>query len=310
MKNLFVFLFVMFTMTISAQEIKTHTVQRGETIESIAEKYNVSAADITKANPDAAKFFYTGMKLKIPAASAKQKVVENQTSVSKTETGNTHQQSKEPSVNKGNISSVTKQEKKPLVNDYSNSSNKILKYVDAGYSLGFISPSEGKSQTFNAITLGATLGKNFNKIPNLFYFAKLNAQYSFYSKTEGIVENSFKMLSFNVSLGAAYAFDIPNSEFKIMPKAGINMRMSIGGILKEETSYAGITRIHKVNVFNETDMQSSDATWNCFNLGGFAGADIVYSERYILGLSYQMDFTNIAYKTSVNQINISLGYCF
>ena len=67
MKNLFVFLFVMFTMTISAQEIKTHTVQRGETIESIAEKYNVSAADITKANPDAAKFFYTGMKLKIPA---------------------------------------------------------------------------------------------------------------------------------------------------------------------------------------------------------------------------------------------------
>ena len=65
-------------MTINAQDVKTHIVQRGETIESIAEKYNVSAIDITKANPDAAKFFYKGMKLKIPTASTKQPV-NNQT---------------------------------------------------------------------------------------------------------------------------------------------------------------------------------------------------------------------------------------
>lgn len=44
----------------------THIVQRGETIESIAEYYKVSVADINKANPNADGMVYVGMKLAIP----------------------------------------------------------------------------------------------------------------------------------------------------------------------------------------------------------------------------------------------------
>lgn len=51
----------------------THIVQRGETIESIAEHYKVSVADINKANPDTDGIIYVGMKLNIPASTSPQK---------------------------------------------------------------------------------------------------------------------------------------------------------------------------------------------------------------------------------------------
>lgn len=54
----------MFTMAQS--QTVTHVVQRGETIESIAEIYKVSVRDINKANPNADGIVYVGMKLNVP----------------------------------------------------------------------------------------------------------------------------------------------------------------------------------------------------------------------------------------------------
>lgn len=56
----------MFTMA-QGQTI-THIVQRGETLESIAEYYKVNVEDINKANPNADGIVYVGMKLNIPAS--------------------------------------------------------------------------------------------------------------------------------------------------------------------------------------------------------------------------------------------------
>ena len=58
----------MFTMAQS--QTVTHVVQRGETIESIAQYYNVSVEDINKANPNADGVMYVGMKLSIPTTRA------------------------------------------------------------------------------------------------------------------------------------------------------------------------------------------------------------------------------------------------
>lgn len=46
----------------------THVVQRGETIESIAEYYHVSVDDINKANPNTDGLIYVGMKLVVPTS--------------------------------------------------------------------------------------------------------------------------------------------------------------------------------------------------------------------------------------------------
>ena len=60
----------------------THVVQRGETLESIAEYYKVSVADINKANPNADGIIYVGMKLNIPASTSPK----NETRTEKTTT--------------------------------------------------------------------------------------------------------------------------------------------------------------------------------------------------------------------------------
>lgn len=55
-----------------AQDVITHTVERGETLESIAQKYHVTKNDIKKNNPYAEDAFYVGLKLYIPTSTKTQ----------------------------------------------------------------------------------------------------------------------------------------------------------------------------------------------------------------------------------------------
>lgn len=57
-------------LSMAQSQTVTHVVQRGETIESIAEYYKVSVEDITKANPNAGGMVYVGMKLIVPVGTA------------------------------------------------------------------------------------------------------------------------------------------------------------------------------------------------------------------------------------------------
>lgn len=62
-----------------------HTVDRGETLRSIAKRYDTTEAKIIELNPDAAQFVYVGMELVIPVAAShettKIKIPDNSTSV-------------------------------------------------------------------------------------------------------------------------------------------------------------------------------------------------------------------------------------
>lgn len=64
-------LFISFTALMAQTSEIKHIVDRGETLESIATKYNITTQEIIKLNPQAAQFIYTGMELKIPAAKSK-----------------------------------------------------------------------------------------------------------------------------------------------------------------------------------------------------------------------------------------------
>lgn len=58
-----------------AQSTKVHVVERGETIESIAKKYNVTKEELVKLNPDVAQFVYVGMEISIPVSLVKEAVI-------------------------------------------------------------------------------------------------------------------------------------------------------------------------------------------------------------------------------------------
>lgn len=55
-----------FLSAIAAVANVTHVVNRGETIQSIAQRYGLTPEQIIQANPQAAQFIYVGMELSIP----------------------------------------------------------------------------------------------------------------------------------------------------------------------------------------------------------------------------------------------------
>lgn len=68
-KKLLPILFLLFSSAAFAQKAKTHVVQRGETLESVAGKYGVSPDALKAANPNMNNLFYGGMVLNIPQPS-------------------------------------------------------------------------------------------------------------------------------------------------------------------------------------------------------------------------------------------------
>lgn len=65
MRHIFLVLaIIVASLAVSAQ--RTHTVVSGETLESIAERYNLGVDEIVDANPGVADLFYAGLKLNIP----------------------------------------------------------------------------------------------------------------------------------------------------------------------------------------------------------------------------------------------------
>ncbi|WP_047547896.1 LysM peptidoglycan-binding domain-containing protein [Psychroserpens sp. Hel_I_66] len=72
MKKLFLILAILFcSISMSAQDYKTHKVKQGETIESIAKQYMVTPFDIYALNPDAKKSIKPNTVLIIPTAGIK-----------------------------------------------------------------------------------------------------------------------------------------------------------------------------------------------------------------------------------------------
>lgn len=57
---------LVFSVAVQAQTTTEYVVQRGETLESIATKFGVTADELKETNKDAAKYLYVGMKLIIP----------------------------------------------------------------------------------------------------------------------------------------------------------------------------------------------------------------------------------------------------
>lgn len=71
-------------LSMAQNQTVTHVVQRGETLESIAEYYKVSVEDINKANPNADGIVYVGMKIEIPMSTNGIKDAQNILSETKT----------------------------------------------------------------------------------------------------------------------------------------------------------------------------------------------------------------------------------
>lgn len=66
MKKFLVLVIASLMVMSASAEVKKHTIDRGETIESVAKLYNVTPNAIREANPEIGDMFYVGMIILIP----------------------------------------------------------------------------------------------------------------------------------------------------------------------------------------------------------------------------------------------------
>lgn len=147
-------LVVMFAVSIPtiAQTVVQYTVERGETIASIAKKYGTTEAKIIELNPEAAQFIYVGMKLTIPSSPV--------------------------AINrKDSIRTAVSNQQSTL---HDNGNNKIYANKDDDFkkwnwamsiSYGFLPKVEGTSGTNNALAM--TVGANYNIDKSLYVGARI-----------------------------------------------------------------------------------------------------------------------------------------
>ena len=221
----------MFTMAQS--QTVTHVVQRGETIESIAQYYNVSVEDINKANPNADGVVYVGMKLNIPTSSDFSKTT--------------------PKEAPKNMAPIQKQVTENHTENYvkhnatQNNDEKVGKFEFAGeLGFGFIKGADN-------FMYEATVGANYRLPYNIYVGARIgynSANYIGLTKYEGRsieVEQKYHFLEIPLELG--YALKNTSETLGVIPFVGFNTNIGLSGKNKLRTlGTGGKTESQKVKI--------------------------------------------------------------
>ena len=220
--SLFAFMAVSFAM---AQQVNytVHTIERGETLESIATKYHVSVDAIKKANPDALDMIYVGMKINIPQSSKEQpQKVDN---VAKNDSRD-YQPSKISSVSSG--------------------TSQFEVELFAGASFNTYTGSDVKNVDMQVGFNGGVTGRYY--IVNNFF-----AEGSLMFTTKGYKskKNDVKMTTYNIDvpINVGYRFMI-SDEMSLKIKAGPYITYAVGGEQKAGDVKTKLKDIKPFNTFN------------------------------------------------------------
>ena len=168
---------------------------------------------------------------------------------------------------------------------------------------------DGDSETLTGVSLGFNHAFSLSQSVPLYLEPGIGLQYAFLSKDKERRKDKWNMFSAKIPVSLLYKFDIANSEFSIVPNAGIDFRVNIIGKYKREyTDGSGSDKSYKL--FSEDDMKGDK--WNRFQVGWHVGVNFMYANKFLLGASYGTDFSKMADEDNLKArtFSLTLGYCF
>lgn len=193
--------------TYAAAMALTHTVARGETLESIAQHYGITVEQLKDANPNVTNLFYTGMKLQIPEATAPIVV-------------NTSAGAANPM-----IVHVPSTPETPMTEN-EKSENRFkphTEHVTVAFDLlqfGFLKPEGCRTHLTYSLTAGATYW------PTKVYSGFAIGASIGYREFE-IRENFWKSKVSAITVPLRVAFAIGNEQFAFVPEVGLHLNLSV-----------------------------------------------------------------------------------
>lgn len=244
-----------------AQETVIHVVKRGETIESIADRYGTTADTILRLNPDAADFVYVGMELKIEKGTVC-KVLES-----------------EPAAEKKTDAAIKagKERGREPKAEKSVSSGKavgidMLVSASAGYSDYACAEASPKSRLGFSIDLPF----RFSAMRKIGFFPE---NYYMEASVGYALKGSAAYPAHYVDIKLAPAgYSLPVSNVEITGKAGLYVGIPVGGEIELDT----YNIVHGYNYHFRTDV----------------GIDLsmgISFGRWDIGLTYERGFADMSY---------------
>lgn len=229
MKKFFTFIALLpWGVTVLAQ---IHTVARGENLQSIAAKYNVTEAQLISANPGVDKLFYVGLKLNIPESARQLSTLVTTSTVSQTLPIATNA----PAAPNNDISNsgVHELDDKPGFNFLT-----MLEY-------GFLPKIEGAKST--NYTYSFTVGGYYyfmHRLSGLFAGARIgynSANYNTWVKIDrGNYYSSTSEAHFiTIPISAGYTFATKNRYLAVIPYVGIDPNFCVAGKYKHTFTGSG-----------------------------------------------------------------------
>lgn len=172
-------------------------------------------------------------------------------------------------------------------------------------------------QSFNGLSFGYSQAFSVAQNMPLFVEAGFGVQYSFYTEDmndySGEDEIKFNMFSAKVPVNLIYKFDLPNSNISLMPFVGAKIRYNLSAKLKYEFKEDGYEDDDYYDMDTDIDLfdkKEADNPFKRMQLGWQIGLKARFNNSFLVGLSYGSDFSEIAKKTKVGGLNVTLGYTF
>lgn len=241
-KSSFLLTLLLMTLNVSAQTSVTHTIQRGETIESVANKYGISVTDLQQANPDTKEYFYAGMKLTIPAASAgnnttvvqQQNVPSQAVNQKDTPQAKTYTQDAQVGSSTTSYSTNYQTKTKKGFTRVDDSSDFEANTYNICSEAGFTYISAGNNMTGGTTIMRFSGGANFHITNNIYtsirigYLGSITSTSTKYNSPIKI-ETKNSLHSICLPLEAGYTIQTENRRFALLPMIGVVPAVSITG---------------------------------------------------------------------------------
>lgn len=169
-------------------------------------------------------------------------------------------------------------------------------------------------------SIGLSKAYSINKKSSLYLEPGISIQYDYFSDSSpsDTAALSYYHLSTKIPINFLYHIEVTNSNIILLPFAGVTFRYNLLGIINmKEYSSLNTNRLKAsitYDLFNDSDMKKSGLLdgkpWKRFQVGWQIGLKSRIGNNFIVGVSYGKDFSEIAYKTTVQTTTISMGYCF
>lgn len=270
-KMLAVLLATVMGFNLAAAQIKTitHTVSRGETLESIAKRYGTTNDKIIELNPDASQFIYVGMELTIPITEVSTPP-SSQSEDNKT-TGHSATPMNGPQTETSSYRSDNHEEGPGFG-------------VGMEISLGFPPHDSG---SYNIYEMSLFLPYWIKEKNNgLFVSAGLGYSSAFGSDHTSSGRNSYSvstdMSLITIPLKAGFAIS-GNDKFAIVPYAGVNLGITVSGSTKTKTNGSETKEKIKCGKLAPDFRLGADIRLWTFNVGGYFAIPISDDSKAVFG---------------------------